>query len=71
MARIELATVRESLDGATRDLVGIRRGAISGNMKVSFQVARVNWMIDKLCGKRLPTIDLAHVDLAGGKQRPE
>ena len=27
-------------DGAARDVVGIRRGAISGNMKVSFQAAR-------------------------------
>jgi hypothetical protein len=26
--------------GAVRDVVGIRRGAISGNMKVSFQAAR-------------------------------
>ncbi len=26
--------------GAARDVVGIRRGAISGNMKVSFQAAR-------------------------------
>jgi hypothetical protein len=31
----------------------------------------VNWLIDGLCGKGLPTIDLSHVDLAGGKQRPE
>jgi integrase len=28
------------LTGAARDVVGIRRGAISGNMKVSFQAAR-------------------------------
>ena len=27
-------------DGAARNAVGIRRGAISGNMKVSFQAAR-------------------------------
>ena len=27
-------------EGAARDVVGIRRGAISGNMKVSFQAAR-------------------------------
>src|SRR6059058_5003697 len=31
----------------------------------------VNWLIDGLCGERLPTIDLAHVDLTGGEQRPE
>src|ERR1700720_1091723 len=31
----------------------------------------VNWLIDGLCGQTLPTIDLAHVDLAGSKQRPE
>jgi hypothetical protein len=28
-------------------------------------------LIDGLCGERLPTIDLAHVDLARGEQRPE
>ena len=32
---------------------------------------KVNRLIDGLCGKRLPTIDLAHVDLTGGEQRPE
>ena len=30
-----------------------------------------NWLIDGLCGKALPAIDLAHVDLAGSQQRPE
>jgi hypothetical protein len=30
-----------------------------------------NWLIDGLCGKALPAIDLAHVDLAGSKQCPE
>src|SRR5579864_9641158 len=29
------------------------------------------WLIDGRCGKTLPAIDLAHVDLAGSKQRPE
>ena len=29
------------------------------------------WLIDGLCGKALPAIDFAHVDLAGSKQRPE
>src|ERR1700746_2227195 len=28
-------------------------------------------LIDGLCGKALPAIDFAHVDLAGSKQRPE
>src|SRR5215218_9563672 len=31
----------------------------------------VNWLSDWACGDRLPAIDLAHVDLPGGKQRPE
>jgi hypothetical protein len=31
---------REHHLGAARDVVGIRRGAISGNMKVSCQAAR-------------------------------
>jgi ppGpp synthetase/RelA/SpoT-type nucleotidyltranferase len=29
------------------------------------------WLIYGLCGKTLPAIDFAHVDLAGSKQRPE
>ena len=28
---------------------------------------KVNWLIDGFCGERLPTIDLAHVDLPGCK----
>jgi hypothetical protein len=31
----------------------------------------VNWLIAGLYGERLPSIDLAHVDLSGGEQRPE
>ena len=31
----------------------------------------VNWLIDGPRGERLPAIDLAHVDLTGGEQRPE
>ena len=31
----------------------------------------VNWVVDGPCCERLPAIDLAHVDLAGGEQRPE
>lgn len=26
--------------------------------------SEVNWLIDELCGERLPSIDLAHVDLS-------
>ena len=33
-------TITVGAGGAARDVVGIRRGAISGNMKVSFQAAR-------------------------------
>src|ERR1019366_7203271 len=32
---------------------------------------KVNRLFNGLCGERLPTIDLAHVDLTGCKQRPE
>ncbi len=31
----------------------------------------VNRLIARLCGERLPSIDLAHIDLSGGEQRPE
>jgi hypothetical protein len=41
MATQDQAFVMASiLEGAARDVVGIRCGAISGNMKVSFQAAR-------------------------------
>src|SRR5260370_21336426 len=32
---------------------------------------KVNWLIDGFCGERLPTIDLAHVDLPWCQQRPQ
>jgi hypothetical protein len=35
-----LGEINFELKGAGRDVVGIWRGAISGNMKVSFQAAR-------------------------------
>src|SRR5437868_15117897 len=40
-------------------------------MKLSVSGGEVNWLIDGGCGERLPAIDLAHVDLTGGEQRPE
>ena len=33
--------------------------------------SEVNWLIDGLCCQGVPAIDLAHVDLTGGEQRPE
>jgi len=36
----ETACARHVQHGGVREAVGIRRGAISGNMKVSFQAAR-------------------------------
>src|SRR5580692_9826416 len=33
--------------------------------------SEVNWLIDGLCCKRLPAVDLTHVDLTRGEQRPE
>jgi hypothetical protein len=32
---------------------------------------KVNRLIAGFCGERLPTIHFSHVDLTGGKQRPE
>ena len=57
--------------GAVALFVGIRCGAISSDMKLSSSSGEVNWLIDGPCGERLPAIDLAHVDLTGGEQRPE
>src|ERR1700738_3713279 len=37
----------------------------------SILCGELKWLIDGLCGKTLPAIDFAHVDLAGSKQRPE
>ena len=38
---VRVSTDRQTVEnGAARDVVGIWRGAISGNMKVSFQAAR-------------------------------
>jgi hypothetical protein len=54
------------IDGA-RDVVGILRGAVSGKTDGIGSSCEVNWLIDGRCGKALPAIDLAHVDLAGSK----
>ena len=56
---------------AVRFFVGIRCGAISTTLKSIGSGSEVNWLIDGLCRERLPAIDLAHVDLTGGEQRPE
>ena len=39
--------------------------------KVIGSSGEVNWLIDGRRGKRLPAVDLTHVDLARGEQRPE
>jgi hypothetical protein len=39
--------------------------------KVIVSGGKVNWLIDGRCGEPLPAIDLAHIDLARGEQRPE
>jgi hypothetical protein len=51
-------------NGAASDVVGIWRSAISGHMKGIVSGCEVNWLIDGLCGERLPAINFAHVDLA-------
>ena len=45
--------------------------AISDAHEVIVSSGEVNRLIDGLCGERLPSVDLAHVDLPGGEQRPE
>jgi hypothetical protein len=56
--------------GAVASCVGIRCDAFSG-IESTLSGSEVNWLIDRLCCQRVPTIDLAHVDLTGGEQRPE
>ena len=60
------------------DLLGCRRAFCWNSMwrnlhrhEVIGSSGEVNWLIDGPCGERLPAIDLAHVDLTGGEQRPE
>ena len=57
--------------GAVANVVGIRRGAISGKVEDTVSGCEVNRLIAELRGERLPAIDLTHVDLTGGEQRPE
>src|SRR5450756_882173 len=48
-----------------------RSSAASDVYKRQVSGCEVNRLIDGLCGERLPAINLAHVDLTRGKQRPE
>jgi hypothetical protein len=50
-------------------VVGISRGAVLRATDGIGSSCEVNWLTDGFCGQTLPTIDLAHVDLAGSKQR--
>ena len=52
-------------------MVGIGFGAFSGYHESIVSGGKVNWLIVGFGGERLPTIDLAHVDLSRGKQGPE
>ena len=45
--------------------------AISGISRVLRSSSEINWLIDGLCCKRPPAVDLTHVDLTRGEQRPE
>src|SRR5580693_3795546 len=45
--------------------------AVSGKTDGIGSSCEVNWLIDGRCGEGLPAVDLAHVDLAASKQRPE
>jgi hypothetical protein len=51
------------LEFAVAPSSGYHEGICSGG--------KVNWLIDGFGGERPPAIDLAHVDLARGEQRPE
>src|SRR5205809_543830 len=64
-------TARTSISGAVLNAVGIRCGRILRSKEGIVSGGRVNRLIDGFCGERLPTVNLAHVDLTGGEQRPE
>jgi hypothetical protein len=71
VARSMTIDLHNSWAGAVRNAIGIRYGVFPGNMKLSFQGGKANWLINGFCCEGLPTIHLAPADLSRGEQRSE